>query len=117
MEYFSEYGVDIDAMQAADNEAYMNRNRALRVVTESVDAADVQSSDNLKVDKDVGKQVGKKIGIMKPIPVDELMLSWEPTEWIVDLFGAKGALNIGVIKVLENHFIMEWRPSRMKNHL
>ena len=54
MEYFSEYGVDIDAMQAADNEAYMNRNRALRVVTESVDAADVQSSDNLKVDKDVG---------------------------------------------------------------
>ena len=91
MEDFSEYGVDIDAIQAADNEAYMNRNRALRVVTESVDAADVQSSDNLKVDKDVGKQVGKKIGIMKPIPVDELMLSWEPTEWIVDLFGAKGA--------------------------
>ena len=91
MEYFSEYGVDIDAMQAADNEAYMNRNRALRVVTESVDAADLQSSDNLKVDKDVGNQVGKKIGIMKPIPVDELMLTWEPTEWIVDLFGAKGA--------------------------
>ena len=43
------------------------------------------------VDKDVGKVVEKNTGIMKPIPVDELMLSWEPTEWIVDLFGAKGA--------------------------
>ena len=73
----------------------MNRNSALRVVTDSVDAADLKSVDNLKVDKDVdkdvGKQVGKKIGIMKPIPVDELMLTWKPTEWIVDLFGAKGA--------------------------
>ena len=28
---------------------------------------------------------------MKPIPVDELMLTWKPTEWIVDSFGAKGA--------------------------
>ena len=53
MEDFSEYGVDIDAMQASDNEAYMNRNRALRVVTESVDASDVKSSDNLKVDKEI----------------------------------------------------------------
>ena len=48
MEDFSEYGVDIDAMQAADNEAYNNKNRALRVVTESTDAAEVKSSESLK---------------------------------------------------------------------
>ena len=36
MEYFSEYGVDIDAMQAADNEAYMNRNKAFIVVDEEM---------------------------------------------------------------------------------
>ena len=45
MEYFSEYGVDIDAMQAADNESYNNRNRALKVVADSVDAADHKSSE------------------------------------------------------------------------
>ena len=33
--------------------------------------------------------MGKKA--FKPIPVDELMLTWQPTEWIVDSFGAKGA--------------------------
>ena len=37
--------IDIDALQAADNEDYDRRNRALRVVTESVDAADHKSSD------------------------------------------------------------------------
>ena len=40
--------IDIDAMQAADNEAYMNKNRALRVVDDSVDAAEVKSSENKK---------------------------------------------------------------------
>ena len=39
----------------------------------------------------IDKDVGKNTGIMNPIPVDELMLTWKPTEWIVDLFGAKGA--------------------------
>ena len=67
-----EYGYDLDEQQRKDNENYLNK----------VDK---------DVDKDVGKQVGKKIGIMKPIPVDELMLTWQPTEWIVDSFGAKGA--------------------------
>ena len=40
--------IDIDAMQAADNEEYNNRNRALRVVDDSVDAAEVKSSENIK---------------------------------------------------------------------
>ena len=40
--------IDIDAMQAADNEAYMNKNRALRVVDDSVDAAEVKSSETKK---------------------------------------------------------------------
>ena len=40
--------IDIDAMQAADNEEYNNRNRALRVVDDSVDAAEVKFSENIK---------------------------------------------------------------------
>ncbi len=66
--------IDIDEQQRLDNESYMNRDRAFIVV-----------------DEDVGKVVEKNTGIMNPIPVDELMLTWKPTEWIVDLFGAKGA--------------------------
>ena len=66
--------IDIEEQRRLDNEAYMNRNKAFIVV-----------------DKDVGKVVEKNAGIMKPIPVDELMLTWKPIEWIVDLFGAKGA--------------------------
>ena len=72
MELEFEYGFNLDEQQRKDNENYLNK----------VDK---------KVDKDVGKQVDKKIGIMKPIPVDELMLTWQPTEWIIDSFGAKGA--------------------------
>ena len=67
MNYF-EYGYDLDEQQRIDNENYLN-----------------------KVEKNVDKKVGKGTGIMKPIPVDELMLTWKPTEWIVDLFGAQGA--------------------------
>ena len=63
-----EYGFDLDEQQLIDNENYQN-----------------------KVDKNVDKEVGKGTGIMKPIPVDELMLTWKPAEWIVDLFGAKGS--------------------------
>ena len=63
-----EYGFDLDEQQRIDNENYQN-----------------------KEDKNVDKEVGKGTGIMKPIPVDELMLTWKPTEWIVDLFGAKGS--------------------------
>ena len=68
MELEFEYGYDLDEQQRIDNENYQN-----------------------KEDKNVDKEVGKGTGIMKPIPVDELMLTWKPTEWIVDLFGAQGA--------------------------
>ena len=68
MELEFEYGFDLDEQQRIDNENYLN-----------------------KEDKNVDKEVGKGTGIMKPIPVDELMLSWKPAEWIVDLFGAKGS--------------------------
>ena len=67
MTYF-EYGYDLDEQQRIDNENYQN-----------------------KEVKNVDKEVGKGSGIMKPIPVDELMLTWKPTEWIVNLFGAKGS--------------------------
>ena len=68
MELEFEYGFDLDEQQRIDNENYLN-----------------------KEDKNVDKEVGKGTGIMKPIPVDELMLTWKPTEWIVNLFGAKGS--------------------------
>ena len=67
MNYF-EYGYDLDEQQKIDNENYLN-----------------------KVEKKAGKVVGKGTGIINPIPVDKLMLTWQPTEWIVDSFGAKGA--------------------------
>ena len=67
MNYF-EYGYDLDEQQRIDNENYQN-----------------------KEVKNVDKEVGKGSGIMKPIPVDELMLTWKPTEWIVNLFGATGS--------------------------
>ena len=68
MELEFEYGFDLDEQQRIDNENYQN-----------------------KEDKNVDEKVGKGTGIMKPIPVDELMLSWKPAEWIVDLFGARGS--------------------------
>ena len=60
MNYF-EYGYDLDEQQRIDNENYLN-----------------------KVEKNVDKKVGKGTGIMNFIPVDELMLTWQPTEWFVD---------------------------------
>ena len=33
----------------------------------------------------------KGIGKLKPIPLSQLIDQWEPKDWIVDLFGAKGS--------------------------
>ena len=57
---------------------------------------------------------------MKPIPVGALMLTWKPTEWIVDLFGAKGAcvLLAGDKGSGKSVLCIEWRKlSRMANNL
>ena len=68
-----EFGFDIDEAQKRDEEKYLNNQRAIYV------------------DKKVDKNVGKKIAKLKPIPLSELMNSWKPAEWIVDLVGAKSA--------------------------
>lgn len=86
MEDFSEYGVDIDAMQAADNEAYNNRSRVLRVIAESTDAAEVKS---YVVKKSHLPNVHQ---LPKPKKVSELIKDKKPKNWLIEQIGAKGNL-------------------------
>ena len=81
-----EFGYDIDAQQKADNEAYNNRKSVLRVLEESVDAAELKSSELEQKQTPLSPHVDKL-----PQDVSIHLKNKKPQEWIVDLFGAKGA--------------------------
>ncbi len=82
----AEFGYDIDAQEKADNEAYMNKNRALKVVAESTDAADVKS---VEVKKSHLPNVHQ---LPKPKKVSELIKDKKPKNWLIEQIGAKGNL-------------------------
>ena len=83
MRDFSEYCVDIDAMQEADNESYNNKKRALRVVPESTDAAEVKSP---VIKKSHPPNVHQ---LPKPKKVSELIKNKKPKDWLIEQIGAK----------------------------
>ena len=71
-----EFGFDLDAAQKRDEEKYLNKKRLIPFTT---------LSENIEIRRD------RSIGKLQPIPLSQLMKSWQPAEWIVDLFGARGA--------------------------
>ena len=71
-----EFGFDLDAAQKRDEEKYLNKKRSIPLSA---------LTSNIEIRKD------KRIGKLQPIPLSQLMESWQPSEWIVDLFGARGA--------------------------
>ena len=88
--------IDIDALQAADNERYENNRRAIRVINEeNTPPLDVQ-----KVHEEKGHK-GQNLVFTPPpnvhkVPkgknVKELIKNKKPKNWIIDQIGAKGNL-------------------------
>ena len=73
MTYF-EYGYDLDAQQAKDNEQYENNRKVIRVI-------DDHNTPPLDVHK-----------VTKGKSVKELIKRKKPRNWIIDQIGAKGNL-------------------------
>ena len=88
--------IDIDALQAADNERYENNRRAIKVInqenTPPLDVHKVPEEKGYKEQNQVFTPHPDVHKVPKGKNVKELIKSKKPKDWIIDQIGAKGNL-------------------------